>query len=148
MKKIQSSGKPNHIGWDLWQTTSAWKDRYTQEMVKRGFDWYGEARSNLLQHIPAQGIAQAEIVAQSNLTKQAVQQLLDELEKDDVIKRIADPNDSRRKKVILAKHGVQAFRAANRVKIDIEKEYRKLLGNRAFDELEKSLKKIVEHETT
>lgn len=146
MKKIQSNSKPDHIGWDLWQATFAWKDRYTQEMIDRGFEWYGEARANLMQHIPAQGIAQAEIVAKTNLTKQAVQQLLDDLENDDVITRIPDPDDSRRKKVVLTKNGEQAFRTANKVKVNLEMEYRKMLGDRAFNSLKRSLDKIIEHE--
>lgn len=146
MKTVRTESPPEHIGWDLWRATSAWKNRYTQEMIDLGFLWYGEARGNLMQHIPVTGIAQAALVKNSGLSKQAIQQLLDDLESDGVINRISDKEDSRRKIVVLSSRGTQAFKAANKIKKELEAEYRDLLGSAALTNLKQALAKIIEHE--
>jgi len=146
MTQRTTETQPAHIGWDLWQATFAWKGRYTQEMVELGYTWYGEARGNLMQHITAEGISQSELVSKTGLSKQAIQQLLDDLTADDVIERIQDPVDSRRRLVVLTKNGLKAFRAANKVKLNIESEYQQLLGVSAFKNLRGALIKIVKHE--
>lgn len=145
MNDLLTEAPPEHIGWDMWRATSAWKNRYTQEMIDLGYSWYGEARGNLMQHIPVNGIAQAALVKKSGLSKQAIQQLLDDLESDGVINRITDEKDSRRKSVLLSTRGVQAFKAANKIKKELEAEYRELLGSASFTDLKLALEKIIEH---
>lgn len=138
----------DHIGWDLWNATQAWKHRFTQEMVERGFPWYGEARGGLIHLIGARGIAQADLAAKARMTKQAVQQHLDDLVIDGVVERIPDPSDARRKIVHYTQAGIHALREANNVKRAIEADYRATLGDASMAALKSALSGLIKHEQT
>jgi DNA-binding MarR family transcriptional regulator len=106
-----------HIGIKLWRANQDWKERFTTAMVDRGFHWYAEARGSLFQYMGPNGIAQIQLAEKAKISKQAVQQHLDDLEADGVIERVADPNDARKKHIKLTNQGVEAVRVANEIKI-------------------------------
>lgn len=144
----KNSVKPeliDHIGFDLWRAAQAWKSVYEAEMVQRGFTWFGEARSSLVPHIPPEGIAQTLLVTKAGISKQAVQQHLDDLVRDGVVERVADPADARRKIVRYTAKGVEALHVANEVKREIEARYRSGIGQQGFDALSGALSFIVEN---
>ncbi|MBD3664265.1 winged helix-turn-helix transcriptional regulator [Sulfitobacter sp. TSTF-M16] len=129
----------DHLGWHLHQAFAAWKDRFNVAMAARGCPWMVEARGALVQYIGADGVAQNVLVRKSGLTKQAVQQHLDDLVADDVVARVADRDDARRKRVVLTDKGQAAARVADTVKREIEAEVRSQIGAAAFEVLVKSL---------
>jgi DNA-binding MarR family transcriptional regulator len=132
----------DHIGWDLWRASQAWKRQFVVGMVSRGHSWYAEARGNMLQFIAAEPVRQTDIVNRSKLTKQAVQQFLDELENDGIIKRTPDPVDARARLVRLTAKGLKALTDANAVKREIEQSYERLLGKPDLARLKSALDKI------
>ncbi|MES0884778.1 MarR family winged helix-turn-helix transcriptional regulator [Roseibium sp. SCP14] len=138
---------PDHIGWDLWQAAAVWKARFTREMVAKGHDWFGEARGTLLQHLPSDGIRQNALTGLSGMTKQAIQQHLDDLEKDEIVTRENDPDDKRKKRVMLTEKGWQAVRDAAEIKVQIENAYAGTLGRDALKNLKSSLKSIIDLES-
>jgi len=139
---------PDHIGWDLWRATQSWKQRFTRDMINSGHAWYGEARGGLIQFIGRQGIAQTDLATEAGMSKQAVQQHLDDLAADGIIERISDPEDARRKRVIYTDAGHQALDAANEIKFAIEKDYRKLLGASTIATMKRALRLISDTEST
>lgn len=133
----------DHIGLDLWQASMAWKARFIGEMVRQGFSWIGEARGSLIHHMEREGISQMKLAARAGITKQAVQQQLDELERDGVVERVADPDDARRKIVRFAPEGLRALEAASQIKQAIEKDYARMLGKHDMNVLKRSLRAIL-----
>ncbi|MEP3277960.1 MAG: MarR family transcriptional regulator [Stappiaceae bacterium] len=138
--------KIEHIGWDLWQASHAWKQRFTREMRAQGFGWYGEARANLIQHIGPGGIAQIELAARAGITKQAVQQQLDELVLDGILERVSDASDARKKHIHLTPAGIDALTKTNEIKARIERDYEKLIGPLLMREVKKALNMITSSE--
>lgn len=136
----------DHIGLDLWRATQGWKSRYVARMVDLGFPYFAEARGGLIAHIDRAGTAQADLVVKAGMTKQAVQQLLDELERDGVVRRVADPADARRKIVEFTDAGDAALEAANGIKRQLEEDYRGLLGGPGLETLKVALTKIADHD--
>lgn len=136
-----------HIGWDLWRVTQGWKQRFNTEMVARGYAWFGEARGSLIQHIGRNGIPQNELVLRAGMTKQAVQQQLDDLVRDGAVERTSDPKDARKKLVRFTDIGFEAMSAANDVKRGIEAEYQDLIGKDALDALKAALHKISDQQS-
>lgn len=136
----------DHIGWDLWRVTEGWKNRFTTQMVAQGFGWFGEARGNLVQHIGRNGIAQTALAAKAGMSKQAVQQHLDDLVRDGAVERVPDRNDARRKIIRFTALGFDAMTVANDVKRDIEDQYRQLIGADAMDGLTEALRAIIAHQ--
>ena len=133
----------DHIGWDLWRASAAWKRRFTEGMVARGHSWYGEARGNLIQHIGRNGIQQNDIVRKAGMTKQAVQQHLDDLVADGVVERAPDPEDARRKLVRFTEEGMLALSDANVIKRAIEKDYERIVGKDDAQVLKQALARII-----
>jgi len=122
----------DHVGVALWQAAAAWKQTFDAEMAARGYPWHREARGEVLAHLGPSGRSQTELVTAMGISKQAVQQLLDQLEADGVIARVADPADKRAKRVALTQLGLEAFSARNAVKRKIEDDYRTRLGPKRF----------------
>jgi len=136
---------PDHIGWTLWRASQVWRTEFTQAMVAEGHDWFGQARGNLMVHIGPKGLRQGDLVDRSRLTKQAVQQFIDELVADGILMRVPDPTDARARWVRLTALGEAAMRDADRIKAEIEGRWRKKLGSTAFDKLDALLRQIIEN---
>lgn len=132
----------DHVGIALWQAATAWKARFRQAMADAGYPWHLGARGELLQHIGPSGRSQAELATASGMTKQAVQQLVDQLEAEGVLVRVSDPDDRRAKRVELTELGRRDFAMRNRVKRDIEADYKTLLGAEGFAALGAALEAI------
>ena len=77
-----------------------------------GHPWFSETRAGLMGHIPRGGIRQSALIERVATTKQAVQQILDGLEAEGIVERIADPADGRGKYVRYT--GARAAGAARR----------------------------------
>jgi DNA-binding MarR family transcriptional regulator len=143
MSDHQANGPPDHIGWTLWQAAQVWRAEFTAAMVVAGHAWFGQARGNLLVHIGPSGLRQGDLAARARLTKQAVQQFVDELVADGILMRTADETDARAKRVMLTEAGFAAMRDADRIKAEIEARWRARLGSDDFDRLDHLLRRVV-----
>ena len=132
----------DHIGWDLWRAASSWKRLFTDMVVAKGHQWFAEARGNLIHLIGPSGCRQSSLVKRSQLTKQAVQQFLDELEHDGIIRREPDPSDARGKIILFTKQGHKALADAEAAKRAIEADIGNLLGESTLARLKSDLDKI------
>jgi DNA-binding MarR family transcriptional regulator len=134
----------DHIGLWLWRAATDWRGRMRSEMALRGYPWHSEARGEILAHLGPSGMSQTELTARMGHTKQAVQQLIDQLAADGVVQRTPDPDDKRAKRIELTELGLRDFAERNRVKRLIEEEYRQRLGDKRYKRLEKALRKLSE----
>jgi DNA-binding MarR family transcriptional regulator len=132
----------DHVGWSLWRLSELWESQFDGAMVEAGHSWFAEARGNVVRHLGPKGLPQSKLTLRMGLTKQAVQQLLDELVGDDIIERRPDPNDKRGKLIVLTQKGLRALHDANRIKKRIEKDYEKLIGPRKFGVFMKTLDEL------
>ena len=88
------------------------------------------------------GTRQVDLVARSGLTKQAVQQFIDELVEDGIVERIRDPDDGRGRIVVFTARGRQVLADANAVKQRVEERFRRKLGAERFRDLVAALKDL------
>jgi DNA-binding MarR family transcriptional regulator len=134
----------DHIGIALWRAARDWRTRMQTEMGARGFPWHQEAAGEVLAHLGPSGISQLKLTERMGLSKQAVQQLVDQLEAQHVVRREPDPADGRAKRIVLTELGLRDFAERNQVKRLIEAQYRKTLGDTAFAALETALAKLAD----
>src|SRR5262245_21543919 len=134
----------DHIGWALWRASELWQSKFAEAMVERGHAWFPEARGALFRFIGPRGISQSELVRRTSLSKQAVQQLLDQLEADGVVERVADETDMRAKRITLTRAGLKAAQDANKAKQQVEEAFRRKLGRESLTELKRLLVGLVE----
>lgn len=139
---------PDHIGWTIWRAAQVWRVEFTAEMVAAGHAWFGQARGNLMVHIGPNGLRQGDLAERARLTKQAVQQFVDELVSDGILMREKDDTDARARRVRLTPAGTAAMRDADRIKAKIESRWRSVIGPQAFDQLDASLRQIIAAQAT
>ena len=75
------------------------------------------------------------------MSKQAVQQSIDQLEKLGLVRRDPDPVDKRAKYVVLTEAGLYALEARRDAERDVERQWEKLLGKKTVQRLRKALRK-------
>lgn len=139
-----SQTPPDHIGWTLFRAAQVWRVEFTAAMVAAGYGWFGQARANLLPHIGPNGMRQGDLVDRARLTKQAVQQFVDELVADGILTREPDKTDARARRVMLTEAGLAALRDADRIKAEIETRWRDRLGSQDFDRLDAALRRVID----
>ena len=135
---------PDHIGWTLWRATQAWRRDFVAGMAAAGHGWFAQARGNLLVYIGPSGIRQGDLAEKASLTKQAVQQFVDDLVKDGIVMRTPDDSDARARVVRLTPAGEAAMRDADRIKLEIEARWRERLGDDGFATLDSALRRVIE----
>ena len=134
----------DHVGWRLWRVSSQWKARFEAGMRARGYAWFGEARSNVIGFLDREGLRQKELVKRMGFSKQAVQQLVDELVRDGIVERRPDPADLRGNIIAFTRAGRAMLQDANAVKLSIEAAYRAKLGTKEFRQLMMMLRHLDE----
>jgi DNA-binding MarR family transcriptional regulator len=76
------------------------------------------------------------------LSKQAVQQLLDQLETGGLVRRETDPADKRMKHVLLTEAGQTALAARQSVADELEAQLRERFGKKLYKKLRKALREV------
>ncbi len=97
------------------------------------------AHTTLFPHLNAEGVRGADLAKKLGVTKQAVSQLVTELEEWGVVEQIADPQDGRAKLVRFTKKGEQALLQGLAVLGEVEKELSDKIGKRRMQELHTAL---------
>jgi DNA-binding MarR family transcriptional regulator len=97
------------------------------------------AHTALFPHLNADGVRGADLAKKLGVTKQAVSQLVTELEEWGVVEQIADPQDGRAKLVRFTKKGEQALLHGLAVLGELETELSDKIGKRRMQELHTAL---------
>src|SRR6266540_857077 len=92
--------------------------------------------------IGPQGIHLTELAEQGQITKQAMMQVVDELERQGFLRRTTDPSDARAKIVRLTPKGTRAKGEARRAVNGVETRIRRRLGDSRYEALRASLARL------
>lgn len=97
------------------------------------------AHTALFPHLSSEGIRGADLAKKLGVTKQAVSQLIMELEWWGVVEQVADPRDGRAKLVRLTAKGEQGLLQGLSVLSELEQELADKIGKRRMQELRAAL---------
>ena len=145
VKKLDDNSFPpliDHVGWRIGRLFYRWKAAYDAEMRASGYGFIAEARGAVIGNLRPAGASQSAVAAALGISKQAVQQLVDELEAEGIVERVPNPEDGRGKLVMLTAKGAAALRESNRVKREIEARFRSALGTARFEALMAALEQL------
>ena len=134
----------DHVGWRLWRLARQWKTEFEVEMLRRGYPWVAEARGGVIGHLRPGGRPQSELAGLLGVSKQAVQQFVDELVAEGAVERVVDPKDARGRIVRLTARGVAFIEEGNAVKREIEKRYARRIGKARLDALNAALDELAD----
>ena len=97
------------------------------------------AHTRLLPHLTMEGVRLTDLAAKLGVTKQAVGQLVADLESMGVVATVPDPDDARAKRVRLTPKGIQGIHQGLAVLREIEGEIEAALGAKAMGALREAL---------
>jgi len=135
-------GQPkSRLGALLTDAQDAWQFALNQALTRRDAPPLG-AGAELLAQVSLAGVSQSLLAERMGLTKQAIQQSLDQLEKLALIRREMDPVDRRAKYVVLTQAGLYALELRRDAEKEAERTLRDALGKKALKQLGKGLRKL------
>lgn len=132
----------DHVGWRLWRLARQWKTEFEAEMLERGYPWVADARGGVIGHLRPGGRPQSELAGLLGVSKQAVQQFIDDLVDEGAVERVVDPKDARSRIVRLTARGIDFIEEGNAVKREIESRYARRIGKARLDALNDALEEL------
>jgi DNA-binding MarR family transcriptional regulator len=98
----------------------------------------------LLPHIDLDGTRLSDLAERLGVSKQAVSELVDDLEEAGVVKRAPDPDDARAKRISFTKKGLDGLMSGLAVLKDFEAELAEAIGKAEMQRLNQTLSQLTE----
>ena len=136
--------REEHIGRLLLRASRTFATLATRKLRERGHRGLGAAHTDLLPHVDLEGTRATELAARSGMSKQAVGEVVRDLERQGYVERRPDPSDGRANLVCFTDAGWNFLRDASEVKREIEAEYAAALGAERVRLLRSSLNDLLE----
>jgi DNA-binding MarR family transcriptional regulator len=122
-------------------------DREVEEaLLDRGATDLSPSQARALLLIDRAGTRLTEIASRAGVTKQAMMQMVDELQAAGCLRRTPDLEDGRAKVVRLTAKGVRQRATARQAVASVETRIRRRLGNRRYEALQAALEELTEEE--
>src|SRR5262245_47628149 len=132
---------PPLVGALLRMTYQVTRERQLKALVERGFADLNQALISVMVYPHPDGVRPGELAERTNMTKQAMNYLLGQLEKLAYIERRAEKGRSRRL-VYLTRRGWQAIETLLSAVKEVEAEWAAVLGQKRFDEFLDTLRQL------
>ncbi|SNS99892.1 transcriptional regulator, MarR family [Streptosporangium subroseum] len=117
-----------------------------RRLDEEGFEGIRYSHGAVFRFIDAEGSRLTALAARSGLSKQALGEVVTELERHGYVERTTDPDDHRAKTIRLTERGMQAQVAAARILGDIERRWAQHLGPDRIADMRMVLEEVVRSE--
>jgi DNA-binding MarR family transcriptional regulator len=114
------------------------------KLIEAGVTDHRDSWNNVMPHIPPDGIRLTDLAARANMTKQAMAELVSEIEHRGYIQRSADPADGRAKIIEFTDKGWATVNLALSALQQLEADLAGRLGDDAVAKLRLSLLQILD----
>jgi DNA-binding MarR family transcriptional regulator len=111
-------------------------------LADAGFKGLRPTHNAVLRYLDEDGTRTSELARRSGLTRQALTQIVDDLERLGYVTRRADPSDRRAKLVVYTGRGRQGFRASRAIIADLERDVQRRLGRERYELLRQALAEL------
>jgi DNA-binding MarR family transcriptional regulator len=132
-----------HIGRLLLDAQRNYSLAALAKLRERGHAGLTLAHTNLLAHLDPEGARITVLAERAGVTKQAIGNLVADLETSGYVRKTVDPLDGRATIVTYTDAGWQFLRDAHAVKREIEAAYADALGERGLQQLRKALMRLL-----
>jgi DNA-binding MarR family transcriptional regulator len=108
-------------------------------MVDRGAAELTPGQAAAILNVERTGTRLTDLAERAQVTKQAMMQMVDQLESRGFVRRTSDPADARAKIVRLTARGLRQRAEARRAVAGVESRAKRLLGDRRYESLRSAL---------
>jgi DNA-binding MarR family transcriptional regulator len=135
--------REEHIGRLLLRAQRAFSEAAYTRLRARGHEGLSIVHTNMLAHLDIEGTTLTVLAERAGITKQAMRELVDDLEAKGYVTSATDLVDRRARRIKFTDAGWQFLRDAYAVKLEIEQDYRQVLGEEGLLQLRNALEKLV-----
>ena len=137
-KKRESTGQL------LFKAARLFDEEAVRRQKEKGIKGLRPAHTRLLPHIDLDGTRLTDLAERTGISKQAVGQLVADLEGMGLLKRVADPGDGRARLVTFTDSGKKGLLGGLSLLSNLEEEISEKVGKKRIKELRETLTSIVE----
>jgi DNA-binding MarR family transcriptional regulator len=132
----------HNIGQHLLEVAKDFQKRALEAFVARGHAGLQPAHQAVLTHLRVSGTRLTELAQRASMSKQAMGQLVDEVERLGYVERVSDPTDGRAKIVRFTPAGLELIKHGTDIATDIHLVSGALIGKRMLNLLGDSLQAL------
>ncbi|HEY9036228.1 MAG TPA: MarR family transcriptional regulator [Pseudomonadales bacterium] len=118
------------------------EQRLMQQMVQRGYRGLRPTWVQVLPHIGPEGTRIVDIARHQGISKQAIGQLVSEIEAQGYLLRMTDDRDQRSRRIALSPRGLDLIRDAADIADCVENEFAEFIGPAAMQQLNTLLRRL------
>lgn len=138
--RLQVRGR--HVGALLLEAQRQFNEEITSRLHRRGYRDIRAAHGAVFANIDAHGTRASELARRAGMTKQAMGELIADLEEKGYVERRPDPRDGRARVVVPTERGRRIDAAADEVIAGIEAGYERRLGPEGLRSLRRALEEL------
>jgi DNA-binding MarR family transcriptional regulator len=121
---------------------------FHRQLEAEGYEEIRAAHGCVFRFVDDKGCRLTDLAERARLTKQAIGEVVDDLEALGYVERVSDPEDGRAKIIRLTDRGREAQEAAARIFADIERHWGEQVGHERVAELRATLEALAIAELT
>lgn len=133
--------RKNNIGQSLMEVAIDFQKTALIEFSSAGYKLQGSHQA-VLAHLNLDGTRLTELAERASMTKQAMGQLIDEVERLGYVKRTPDLSDGRAKIVKFTKKGLELIKQGTEIGDSIQQGYADLIGDKKMKKLRDLLEEL------
>jgi DNA-binding MarR family transcriptional regulator len=122
-----------HIGQLLVHLTRQFQTELYTRLVEAGIEGARVPHTHVTAYIKAEGSRLTDLATQARMTRPAMAELVDDLQRLGIVERRPDPTDGRAKLICLTDQGWAAMRTGHRIIAQLETDYAQLIGAQRFE---------------
>jgi DNA-binding MarR family transcriptional regulator len=122
-----------HIGQLLVHLTRQFQTELYARLLDAGIEGARVPHTHVTAYIKADGSRLTDLATQARMTRPAMAELVDDLQRLGIVERKPDPTDRRAKLICLTEQGWAAMRTGHQIIAALEAEYAQQIGSERFE---------------
>jgi DNA-binding MarR family transcriptional regulator len=137
-----------HIGQLLVHLTRQFQTELYARLLDAGIEGARVPHTHVTAYIRAEGSRLTDLATQARMTRPAMAELVDDLQRLGIVERRPDPSDGRAKLICLTDQGWAAMRTGHQIIAELEAKYARLIGDRRFETMCQAMQALLDADTT
>lgn len=135
--------RKNNLGQSLMEVARHFQKYAMEVFIQEGYKLQASHQAVLV-HLGLSGARLTDLAKRASMTKQAMGQLVDEVEALGYVERVSDPTDKRAKLVRFTQNGCEMMKSGTKVGMSIQAEYTSIIGKKKMEQLRALLDELHE----
>jgi DNA-binding MarR family transcriptional regulator len=137
-----------HIGQLLVHLTRQFQTELYARLLDAGIEGARVPHTHVTAYIKAEGSRLTDLATQARMTRPAMAELVDDLQRLGIVERRPDPSDGRAKLICLTDQGWAAMRTGHQIIAELEAKYALLIGDQRFETMCQAMQALLDAHTT